>query len=1088
MLSNEELKNIDNKINSLLSPTDGEVADLLSILHQHEKYYLYKKFDPQHEDKDWENIKVRANTKIETVDSLASFLSNNAQYEKYFSTDINAKKPVLTKLYEILSELYFTQFENDKLQDIERLELLVLACLTGVSGERSPEVTMIIGEQAAWISNIRTNNVTEKLKTSTYKVLIALLGKINQKTDIDKISYFIEESLGDLKGIQETILQAEQFDLEDGFLIGTFGNIIHIVKSLSEYLYNGKTSNNEKIKDIVRDYSYNAIELTKNISETNIKKITYHIRRSLNQICDNSIWNLAEINPVFKAFFEKSVHNSENFFLTLLPSQRKSLYQVLSAKKSIVINMPTSSGKSLLAEMLILFTIQTQTYGNTKPTIAYVVPTNALINQVKIRLKRQFGDEYVIESVLPFYEDDSLEEELLKKYPHIHVVVTTPEKLDFLIRNERPAVKNLKLVILDEAHNISSKDRGSKFELLLSIIKQKKTDVNYLLLSPFIEKRNADELALWLGETNEKSASISISWSPTKQFVGCNTLENGKSESYINYFPTTRNQIIRDDVRIPLNVNLNTLKGTLGEKRIDSPTKVIGLLTKYLRLGESTLVFCGGTGTSQKLAIKAKDYFSQTGLLPNISNDASIQRCITIIKYESKADDPLIECLKYGVAFHHSELSGLVKEELESLISEGKVKLICATPTLAQGMNFPISNVIFDTLSLGRGAGNNSMDNPTFWNIAGRAGRAFMDKEGHIIIGFTGSNANTITQTKKYIQNDAKEIISSLTSFFDILEDDFDFNFKLLNSHPAASNFLQYLNHILKVSHKYDLDNVDSNKIRTILNNSFYYQQISFKQGFLETERKISEFSSKYVAYLKGQNKGSLTLADVFGISNISLNGLMGAVAEYKRKLSEQYLDAEDRLLASTVILDNKDVDSLANIIKIISLVPELKVSLWDKKGALDVISIAKLLMGWVNGKSISAIAGEVQKDDQTIQQAIGFCNSYINGKLKNYLPWGLNMYQSLTNDKESEDAKMLPSYVYYGVNDKESAIIASLGIPRFLIKNVKSKVKEITNNQVITTENINDVKVALKKISDFNIGDSNTEKVQIKKIIDSKL
>ncbi len=1085
MLSEIDLKNIDAKIISLLAPKGGEVADVLDILHQHEKIHLYKKLNYQYHDLDWDKTKSRVRGKTATVDTLAIVLSNNVQYEKYFGADAS-KKPVLNHVYEILSELYFTQFENTPELSIDKLEVLVLSCLTGVSGERTPQVAMLIEENTDWIDSIQTNTAIEKLKISTYKVLLALVGKINNKNHIDKIVSFIENAFKDLNLIQQETVKKEIFLMEEGFIIGAFGNFTHILKCLYEYLYTGKISNNEKIKDVIRDYSFNAIELTKNISEDNLKKVAYHIRKALNQIVDNSIWNLTSIHPVFKEFFEKTIQTSENFFLTLLPSQRKSLIQVLSAQKSIVINMPTSSGKSLLAEMSILYTIQTQTFGNVQPTVAYIVPTNALINQVKNRLRRQFADRYIIESVLPFYEEDSLEEELLKKYPHIHVVVTTPEKLDFLIRNDRPAVKNLKLVILDEAHNISTKGRGSKFELLLSIIKQKRVDVNYLLLSPFIDKKNADELALWLGETPEKSSSISISWAPTKQFVGCNIFENNKTESYVNYLPTHRNQIIKEDVRIPLGVNVSGLKELLKEKRIGSTVKIIGLLEKYLLLGESTLVFCGGIGTAQKIALKAKDYFSQKGFLKDISDDPSIQRCTTIIKYESKADDPLIDCLNFGVAFHHAELSGLVKEELENLIAEGKVKLVCSTPTLAQGMNFPISTVIFDTLSLGRQEADNSMDNSTFWNIAGRAGRAFMDKEGHIIIGFKDSNSKTIRSTANYIKSDTKEIVSSLTSFFDLLEENYDFNFNLLRSHPAASNFLQYLNHVLKISHNYDLENVDSNRIRTILNNSFYYQQISFKQGFLETEAKISAFASKYVAYLKGQNKGNLTLADVFGISNISLNGLMGAVNEHKKMLEATYLDAQDRLHASKIILETKDIDALTGIIKIISRIPELKISIWDKPGALDVESVAKLLMGWVNGKSVRAIASEIQKDKQSLEEAIGYCNRYINGNLKNYLPWGLNMYQALTDDKANDDAKMLPSYVYYGVNDKESAIVASLGIPRFLIKNVKSKVKEA--HQAITTDNINELKLTLKGINDFNIGDSNNEKNLIKRIIDSKL
>ena len=47
-------------------------------------------------------------------------------------------------------------------------------------------------------------------------------------------------------------------------------------------------------------------------------------------------------------------------------------------------------------------------------------------------------------------------------------------------------------------------------------------------------------------------------------------------------------------------------------------------------------------------------------------------------------------------------------------------------------MNFPITTVIFDELKLGRSKGTKEMDSSVFWNIAGRAGRAYKDKEGHV--------------------------------------------------------------------------------------------------------------------------------------------------------------------------------------------------------------------------------------------------------------------------------------------------------------------------------------------------------------------
>ena len=78
-------------------------------------------------------------------------------------------------------------------------------------------------------------------------------------------------------------------------------------------------------------------------------------------------------------------------------------------------------------------------------------------------------------------------------------------------------------------------------------------------------------------------------------------------------------------------------------------------------------------------------------------------------------------------------------------------------------MNFPINTVIFDTVKL-RNKGD--LSNAEFWNIAGRAGRAYKDKEGYIILSYSNSQKETRSTVKRYIESDLKEVISSLNAYF----------------------------------------------------------------------------------------------------------------------------------------------------------------------------------------------------------------------------------------------------------------------------------------------------------------------------------
>src|SRR5690606_6923292 len=159
-------------------------------------------------------------------------------------------------------------------------------------------------------------------------------------------------------------------------------------------------------------------------------------------------------------------------------------------------------------------------------TVAYVVPTNALVNQVRRDLNTVFESYgYRIETTLPYYQVDDIEDQILTE-THIDIIVTTPEKLDFLVRKPHPSLDNLRLVVLDEAHNLSDETRGAKIELLIATIKQRRRDVNFLLLSPFI--RNAKEIAEWIAGSKQSSTALTFTWYPTKQFIGCNIFEKNK--------------------------------------------------------------------------------------------------------------------------------------------------------------------------------------------------------------------------------------------------------------------------------------------------------------------------------------------------------------------------------------------------------------------------------------------------------------------------------------------------------------------------------------------------------------------------------
>ena len=107
-------------------------------------------------------------------------------------------------------------------------------------------------------------------------------------------------------------------------------------------------------------------------------------------------------------------------------------------------------------------------------------------------------------------------------------------------------------------------------------------------------------------------------------------------------------------------------------------------------------------------------------------------------------------------------------------------------------MNFPINTVIFDTVKL-RNKGD--LSNAEFWNIAGRAGRAYKDKEGYIILSYSNSQKETKSTVKRYIESDLKEVISSLNAYFTGNSTiSIDYNVLKEPNNAPILNLLQYIN------------------------------------------------------------------------------------------------------------------------------------------------------------------------------------------------------------------------------------------------------------------------------------------------------
>ncbi len=121
----------------------------------------------------------------------------------------------------------------------------------------------------------------------------------------------------------------------------------------------------------------------------------------------------------------------------------------------------------------------------------------------------------------------------------------------------------------------------------------------------------------------------------------------------------------------------------------------------------------------------------------------------------------LAKCVRKGIAFHHAGLTNEQKSLIEDAFRRGLIKIICCTPTLAAGVDFPAFRVILKDLRRFSIRGMQWIPVLEYLQMAGRAGRPTFDSFGEAItIAKTKEEKNKIEE--RYLKGEAEEIYSKL--------------------------------------------------------------------------------------------------------------------------------------------------------------------------------------------------------------------------------------------------------------------------------------------------------------------------------------
>jgi helicase len=703
---------------------------------------------------------------------------------------------------------------------------------------------------------------------------------------------------------------------------------------------------------------------------------------------------------------------------------------LLDNNRGFIIQMPTSAGKTFIAELAIL-----QQISRNKKCL-YIAPFRSLVNEIENSLSSRLSKlGYLVSSLSGSFEIDNLDQFWLRESD---VLVATPEKMDFLLRVKPEMFNDVSLIVIDEGHVLGNLDsRSAQFELLLTRLKRWFTPkgCRFLFISAVMPDEDSDDFAKWL-IADEKAKIHSPKqydgnvWQPTRRLIGFfswngsngivtfrNYVQNSE-QSYNNFFiPNFINPLRWETTRGKKNKRV--IEHIFPNTNNKSETAAI-LAYRYLEEG-SVLVYCATVGRSRgggvysvlnaflKLIHILDEYFDKSAQFPKIDDSEALEAAI---RWYGE-DHIITQCIKRGVAPHFGDLADEVRRAIEREYAQKKLKILVATHTLGQGVNLPIKTLLVYSLDINPDPSQRlSVKVRDFWNIVGRAGRAERETEGHIVFIINSARDRLLFNT--YSDPTNSERVRSIFTVAMELYRAGRLSKQTLDTiisditEPALMNFL-----VEEV-----VDTPDQQLIETFIGDTLFKVQ-SIEDDTEYVKGILLNNANRFWDIETRERKV------VFSRTGLSINSCLAI---------------EENLTSSKVDLNDVFINGNEEMFLRIALKCILKLEEMQPKEVLKNLHITEnpkletFIMSWIKGTNLDNLRS--LWIDAVGESNVDLMNVYIEDCLAFRYPWGISAVIFiasivLKNDWENFDSNILnfPSKIKYGLANQHALWLRGIGV-----------------------------------------------------------
>ncbi|NWQ94034.1 HELQ Helicase, partial [Burhinus bistriatus] len=379
------------------------------------------------------------------------------------------------------------------------------------------------------------------------------------------------------------------------------------------------------------------------------------------------------------------------------------MLESLQQRKNLIYSLPTSGGKTLVAEIIILQELLCR-----QKDVLMILPYVAIVQEkVWILGLSSFGIElgFLVEEYAGSKGRFPPIKRRIKKSLYIATIEKGHALVNSLIETER--IDDLGLVVVDELHMLGEGSRGATLEITLAKILY--TSQNTQIIGMSATLNNVGDL---------------------QKFLQAEYYTNNFRPVELKEYVKIRDTIYAVDSKTENGFTFSRLLNFKYSSNLEKadPDHIIALVTEVIPK-YSCLIFCPTKKNCENVASMVCKYLKKEfrahrekekqDLIKNLKNIGNGSVCPV-----------LMQTIPFGIAYHHSGLTNDERKSIEEAYSTGVLCLLACTATLAAGVNLPARRVILRAPYVA----NDFLKKNQYKQMIGRAGRAGIDSAGESIL------------------------------------------------------------------------------------------------------------------------------------------------------------------------------------------------------------------------------------------------------------------------------------------------------------------------------------------------------------------